>query len=143
MAISSIQGPCGGSSNCRVSSLPTGCLLMVSQDPSECSPHRLLQHLRPVFSLPGVAALIGATLRSLTGHLDRCFFPNFTGTQLLCYGTPDTSASHSSYKVSFQRFPDLWHFIITGSLLPSSTQASFFLPWLVMLGIRRDAGRCN
>lgn len=140
MAISSIQGPCGGSCNCRVSSLPTGCLLMVSQDPSECSPHRLLQHLRPVFSLPGVAALIGATLRCLTGHLDRCFFPNFTGTQLLCY------SRYLSFPFQLQSFfpeiPDLWHFIITGSLLPSSTQASFFLPWLVMLGIRRDAGLC-
>lgn len=42
----------------------------------------------------------------------------------------------------FAEVPDPRHFIITGSLLSSSIQASFFLPWLVVLGIRREACRC-
>lgn len=40
------------------------------------------------------------------------------------------------------KISELWHFIISKSLLPSSIQPAFILPWFKMLGIRREACRC-
>lgn len=42
----------------------------------------------------------------------------------------------------FSKISELRLFIITGFLLPSSIQATFIFPWLVMLEIRRHACGC-